>query len=616
VDLQPPHSAERQSVIAADRFGNWTHLDEHWTELTGLSVDASLRKPLADFIHPEDRARVLEAVQSVIRGEIYSCRYPMRLQRKDGMHCWVEIFAYPTLNSSGRIDGLRGTLTDIADRRKGLAPLRESEARFRALSEASRLGLCVTDAKGNCTFSNPNFHAIAGLRPDQAMGPGHLSTAHPDDAERLLALREIALKNETAFRSEHRYLHSDGTVVWAHMNAAPILDGGKCLGFVQVIEDVSDRRLDEEMLRRSRERLQLALEGSGDALVDWDLRTGEVFLSEQWGRITDVTTAPAVTTMKGLQALVHPDDVERLREAIEETLQEQRPFLRLQYRVRTGSGAWKWVETHARVVERGPGDVPLRMTGTTADITERKAVEERQAQFVATVSHELRTPLAAVLGALGVLHDDYYEQIPTAARRFLDMALRNGEQLGALIHSVLDLEAVETGVHSFHFRAVPAMEVLQRCAELNAGFALKFSVTLTVVPCARDSHVWADPDRLLQILTNFVSNAVKFSSTGSVVTLYCTTEEDRVRFCVEDHGPGIPEEFRSRVFQRFAQPKQADSPRAAGSGLGLSICKALAERMNGAVGYSSIAGEGSVFYVELPSARASAPVSASSDSED
>jgi signal transduction histidine kinase len=105
----------------------------------------------------------------------------------------------------------------------------------------------------------------------------------------------------------------------------------------------------------------------------------------------------------------------------------------------------KWVETHARVMERGEHGKPLRVTGTCADITDRKNFEARQAEFMATVSHELRTPLSSVMGSLEILREEFYDQLPAAARRFIDMGLRNGNQLAGLIQSVLDLERIETG---------------------------------------------------------------------------------------------------------------------------------------------------------------------------
>jgi PAS domain S-box-containing protein len=199
----------------------------------------------------------------------------------------------------------------------------------------------------------------------------------------------------------------------------------------------------------------------------------EIYVSAQWGRILGGPAAQAVTTIDQLRALVHPDDLDALESALRETLSGTRPFLRNEYRIRTPSGSWKWIETHARVVERGEDGTPLRLTGTCSDITDRKDVERRQAEFVSTVSHELRTPLTSILGALDVVTDEHAAELPAEARRFLDIAYRNAARLSGLVDSILDLERVEKGLHDFRYASVPVGEFLDRAIELNSAYALK-----------------------------------------------------------------------------------------------------------------------------------------------
>jgi len=607
LSTQDPHSSEfrgeQEVAYSADPFGNWIYLDSSWLELTGHTAQESLSRPMADFVHPEDRARHLEAFQSLLRGEIYSSRHPARLLRNDGLPCWVEIFAYPTLDARGNIDGITGTIFDVTDRRKGMRALRESEARLRAISEASPLGLFVVDARGACIFSNANFHKLAGLTPDQVLGTGWRSRVHPEDREHFLEEWNGAARAHESFEAEYRYLHSDGTVIWSRLHAAPILDAGNLLGYVHVVEDVTTERLAEETLRRSRERLELALEGSGSVLLDWDLPTGSIFVSEQWGRILGGPPAQAVITLKELRALVHPDDVYALDAALDETLSGARPFLRTEYRIGTANDGWKWIETHARVVERGPRGKALRLTGTSFDVTERKDVERRQAEFVSTVSHELRTPLTSILGALDVVMEEHAQDLAPDSRKFFDIAYRNAARLSGLVDSILDLERVEKGLHDFRYGAVLVSEFLGRAVDLNSAYAMRFSVRLTLDQCPPEVYLWADPDRLMQVVTNLISNATKFSPQGEAVAVSAEATELDVRILVKDNGPGVPADFRNRIFQRFAQAETLDRRQRSGSGLGLSISKALMDRMSGEIGFESKPGEGTVFYVTLPRAN-------------
>src|SRR5262245_27647734 len=136
----PPAQADPGIAFTIDRFGNTTAMSSGWMQLTGWPAQDAVGKPFADFIHSEDRPPVLEALQSLIRGEIYSSRIPARCARRDSQHAWVEIYSHPTLDEDGHIDGIRASLSDITNRRKGMLALRESEARFRAITEASPLG--------------------------------------------------------------------------------------------------------------------------------------------------------------------------------------------------------------------------------------------------------------------------------------------------------------------------------------------------------------------------------------------------------------------------------------------------------------------------------------------
>jgi PAS domain S-box-containing protein len=516
----------------------------------------------------------------------------------------VEIYAHPTLDQDGRIEGANATLSDITNRRKGMQALRESEARFRAITEASPLGVYVTDAAEECIFANANFQHICGLRADAVRADGYLAAVHPEDRAPLLAARAAARRSLTPYRLEHRYLHADGSQTWTRVDGAPIRDGDTFLGFVHVVEDITSPRIADQALRRSQQRLQLALDGSGDALLDWDLRSGELYLSEHWARMTGGQQGAAVTTVSELLELIHPGERQAVQVALNGALQGERPFLRVQYRVRTCNGDWRWVETHARVMELGEDGKPLRVTGTCADITDRKNFEARQAEFMATVSHELRTPLSSVLGALEILREEFYEQLPAPARRFIDMGLRNGSQLASLINSVLDLERIETGVHGFEFTTTRASDLLTRALEANQTYAMRLSVALHIEPSPEEVFVWTDPVRVQQILTNLISNAVKFSAAGEEVSLGCELRNERVRLYVSDHGSGIPEDSRERIFQRFGQACNQEHSRVPGSGLGLSICKALATRMGGDIGFRSEPGKGSVFWVDLPGAKA------------
>ncbi len=607
VSRSAPKSRAREVGFALDSSLRWTSLGDGFNTLAGLPPQDCLGQAMESLLQADDRAHTLQTIQAVLRGELYSCRLPVRLVRSDARSVWVELFAFPSFDAKGVIHGLSGSLTDVTDRRQGMRALRESEARFRAISEASPLGVCVTDLRGHSVFSNSVLQSLAGLSPEKQAGFTQGLTIDPEDRPRVLAGMREAFENKGPFQSEHRYVHRDGTVLWCRLHAAPILDAGQLLGYVHVAEDVTAERLGEEALHHSQERLRLALDGSGVALMDWDLRSGEIFLSEHWARFLGAASDQSVTSLEGLVALVHEEDREQVQGAIKETLSGQRPYLRAEYRIRVGKEGWKWIETHARVVERSEAGDALRVTGTNADITERKDIERLQAEFVATVSHELRTPLTSILGALEVVQEEHADKFGAQARRFLDIAHKNTERVFGLVNDILDLEKIERGLQNFDFAAVALRPLLEQSVDLHAAIARQRQVEWVLGDIPAHWRVWTDSERLMQVLANLVSNAIKFSPAGGCVTLRAERSANRVRIEVVDQGAGIPNEFQSRMFQRFAQAGQGGKPRS-GSGLGLSISKALVEKLEGQISFRTGEGSGTTFVVDLPRAG---PVSVS-----
>ena len=356
-------------------------------------------------------------------------------------------------------------------------------------------------------------------------------------------------------------------------------------------------------LRDSREQLALALEGSNQALFDWDVASGKVVLSERWSRITGCGPDRLATTIMELEKLIHPEELEHVRKQSADLIRGRIIFYQVEHRVLTASGEWRWISSQAKVAERDSAGRALRVAGTNVDITERKEVERLKNEFIATVSHELRTPLTAVVGALGLLREAAAGKLPPDADTFLGMARQNSERLAALINNILDIEKIESGNMEFRLEAVPVRPLLERAVTLNAPYAEKFGARFELGQVPEEAVATGDEDRLLQVLTNFMSNAVKYSPTGGAVTVSAALRDGWVRVSVADRGPGVPEEFRGRIFGKFAQADGSDTRKKGGTGLGLSISKAIVERHGGTVGYDSVTGAGATFYFELPLAE-------------
>jgi signal transduction histidine kinase len=227
-------------------------------------------------------------------------------------------------------------------------------------------------------------------------------------------------------------------------------------------------------------------------------------------------------------------------------------------------------------------------------------MERMKDEFISTVSHELRTPLTSITGALGLLAGGAVGELPATARQMLDIAHKNGQRLTYLINDLLDMEKLAIGKMPFDTQVLELLPLVEQAVQDNRIYAAQFSVRLFLDARIADTQVRVDPLRLQQVLTNFLSNAAKFSPEGGAVEIVVTRRDGRARVEVRDHGPGIPEEFRPRIFEKFSQADASDARRRGGTGLGLAISKELVERMGGSIGFESEAGQGACFYVELP----------------
>ncbi|CAN7403073.1 DAHL domain-containing protein [Polaromonas sp. LjRoot131] len=238
------------------------------------------------------------------------------------------------------------------------------------------------------------------------------------------------------------------------------------------------------------------------------------------------------------------------------------------------------------------------------DVTELKRIDRMKSEFVSTVSHELRTPLTSIRGSLGLIVGGVAGDLPPMAKNLVSIATSNCERLIRLINDILDSEKIESGKMRFDMQVIELVPLLAQVLVANEGFAGQHKVKLALDVQAEGVMVSVDSDRLTQALTNLISNAVKFSPAESWVYVRLLCSARRVRVEVADSGPGIPEEFRKRIFQKFSQADTSDTRQKGGTGLGLNISRAIVERMNGSVGFTSQTGVGTVFYFELPEAVA------------
>jgi PAS domain S-box-containing protein len=466
------------------------------------------------------------------------------------------------------------------------------EARLRGLFELSPVGIALNDMNtGDFVEINDALIAPTGYTREEFLRLSYWDITPRDYEAREAHQLECLEKTGRYGPYEKEYIHKDGSRYPVLLNGMTIRDASGKKMIWSMIEDISKRKENEQALREKEERLRELFEEASDG----------IFIADLDGRYTNINSAGC--RMLGFQRealigkamidLIPAEDADRLLQNRDTLLQGQTHVD--EWRLRRKDGNYLPVEISAKILPDG------RWQAFVRDITERKRVEQLKNEFISTVSHELRTPLTSISGALGLLeHGVLRDDLPPRARDLIHIAHRNSQRLSLLINDLLDMEKLAVGEMEFDLQVQPLMPLVDQAIHANRTYAEQFQVHLKLTAQVDDAKVRVDAQRLQQILANLLSNAAKFSPPQETVELAVSQLDNSVQISVTDHGPGIPEAFKSRIFQKFAQADASDSRQKGGTGLGLAISRELIERMQGNIGYESTEGQGSRFYIDLP----------------
>ncbi|PIE07080.1 MAG: two-component sensor histidine kinase [Rhodobacterales bacterium] len=248
----------------------------------------------------------------------------------------------------------------------------------------------------------------------------------------------------------------------------------------------------------------------------------------------------------------------------------------------------------------GNYQVRLRQLRTIREENERtKAAYQVKSQFLSTVSHELRTPLTSIKASLDLVQTGMLGEVPDSLRPALTIAAKNSQRLADLIDDLLDLQKIEAGEMTFRFETVEVGQLVKDAIEGTRSYGDQLGIHITMVLPKDEVRIRGDQQRLMQVMNNLLSNALKFSHEGGTVQVRVEPRGQKVRICVQDEGIGIPKGSHERVFGKFSQVDSSDIRKVGGTGLGMNITKQIVEHHEGRVDYESELGHGSTFYVEL-----------------
>lgn len=463
-------------------------------------------------------------------------------------------------------------------------------------------------------YASVGIEDICGVRPEQAVvnADAVFAVVHPEDSAWIKDSIIESAQHLTAWSPTFRINHATRGLLWVRGNSMPEkLSDGSVLwhGF---LSDITEEKM-ADMQRQATQALQQAiLDAASLAIIAVDKRGIIQVFNRGAEHMLGYTAAEVVD--RHSPALFHlSQEVEvRAQELSKNLGAEVQPDVDvfLAKLERSGSEEREW--TYLR---KDGTPVPVLLTtstmrnhqgevtgflGIAKDITESKRIERMKNAFIATVSHELRTPLTALSGSLSLISSGAAGKVPEAMEKMLSIAQKNSERLIFLVNDLLDMERLAAGKMQFHMNRQPLQPIIEEALETNSPYAAQHRVSFRLHGELSDIWVYVDAQRLVQVLTNLLSNAAKFSPAGSSVVINVDSNDADVRVTVIDEGIGIPDNFRAHIFQKFAQADSSDARNKGGTGLGLAICKELIEKMGGSIGFDSAPGEGSRFYFILP----------------
>ena len=637
-------------IVAANSARRIVEFNPAAERLLGWQRDEALGKRLPDLLLPVgDRARFHRDSESYLRsgdrGEFVG-RMLVPVLLADGSQRLVELTPVP-LTIEGEVH-FCGFLRDVTELERAQLALAESEARFRLLAQVAPVGIVQTDMDGNYTFVNDRWCALAGISARDAAGANWTRAVHPDDAARVRRQWARAAGHGAELRTDCRLRPTaGGRQTWVHAAVAAMPGpGGQPAGFLAAITNISDRKRAEA----EREQLLVAEQRARRSLADQTERLNSliataipgILFTDELGLITQLNEsfcdmlgigdepgeligAPAAELLSRIkQVFADPAEfVRRIGEASAGRLPRSGEqmvctdgrtlecdywpvFVEGDYRGNLWL-AWDMSERAAMEEQRERMLAAELAAREMAEQAQRQLAEQNmrlreldhaKTQFLATVSHELRTPLTSIVSFTELVREDEQDLTPDTAA-FLDIIQRNAERLLHLVGDLLLLSRIEAGSIPLDLAPVCLPRLLEEAVRSASAAASQRGVVIDF--CAQEGPpVRADQIRLRQVFDNLLSNAAKFSARGSWIRVTATHDDRSWRTDVEDCGIGIPPAELEKIFDRFVRASNARTASLPGSGLGLSVVKAITELHGGRVEASSAVGSGTTFTVHLP----------------
>ncbi len=516
---------------------------------------------------------------------------------QDAAELYFDFVYSPYCNQQGDIDGVMVMGFDVTPKVMARRQLAEQQLLFKDITDAASTALWTVDARGNITFVNHTWINWTGQPYEAHLGHGWIQYVLPEDRDRVISsyIRDVNRKGHYAV--DFRVLRNDGRTQWVAATGKPrYLPCGEFAGYVGSCMDITDRKKSEQLLKDSEERFRSIADSAPVLIWMAGVNKHTTFLNKSWMQFANV--AQLLSDSGYLQSdLIHELDRDRVLDHYSNAFDNREEFY-LEYRMKNNEGHYRWIGMKG--VPRTNTDSTFEgYIGSGMDITDMKEHEQIKNDFIGMASHELKTPITSIKAYIQLLLSIYKKK---AQDEFLLKSLTtvNNQinKLTRLITDLLDVSKMESGRLSLNSEPFLLNEVLKEIIEEVQHTATHHDIIYEALtePCT----VHADRDRIAQVITNFLTNAIKYSPESDRVDVRVRINAGEVQIAVQDYGIGINPTEQAKIFNRFYRVEGRNEQTFSGFGIGLYVAAEIVKRHNGKVWVESEKDKGAAFYFSLP----------------
>ncbi|WZL72935.1 PAS domain S-box protein [Clostridiaceae bacterium 35-E11] len=607
-------------TVHIDVNGRILKVPPRFCSLLDYTAQELLDMRFQEITYPEDIKEEKEKLKEMLEGKYLSYDMEKRFMAKNGRIFWTYVNVLMISEESGMPMHLLAYVKDITERKRAEEALAESERRLRQITDNMLDVISQTNDKGILMYSSPSLKSILGYNPEERIGKSIFEFVHPEDIDQVKTIFEACMCVSSSGKAEFRYKHAKGYYMWLESVGNLLYnDKEEIIGAIFSTRDITERKIAEKALKESREQYRRFVEYSPDAIVVHD-DSVILFANEAAAKLAGLRVPKELIGRK-LIDFVHYDQKQDVTEQIRALLNKnmsvslrEEQIITIDHKtidvelvgipfVYKGKSAFQ--VTIRDITDRKKAEILQRNVEESKRLLkEVKEYEKLRDDFFANISHELRTPLNVILGILQLLNlfaqDRLCANNNQSTMKHIAVMRQNCYRLLRLVNNLIDITKIDAGFFQLHLKNVNIVSIIEDITLSVAEYIQSKGIMLQFDTDIEEKILACDPDKMERIMLNLLSNAIKFSDRGDCITVTIQDKGNFIGICVQDTGIGIPLDQQQIIFDRFQQVDKSLTRNHEGSGIGLSLVKALVEMHKGQIFLESNYKEGSRFIIEIP----------------